>query len=658
MEAPRPLTETETRIVRIFKQAAENHAAIKGVKTQWSIYHLSREAGLDLSSYPKEGLVIQAIWIAFLSVMKSYSHDCELKYPSLADFQHAYSGEFTSCNSYELNNLWQIANWMSILFSFIPAKKNKGFALTVVCKLVEGWYIKYVTGSGQTKATRDRVKIFEVEGNIKPAPRCSKLHKERLLAASTTTVGRTDDDDAVSVTSSLTSAESISMSMHSSSSPAATPTMSSLVISVEGVQSNINTSMASDGASVLPLPAPYSSPRSGDQGIGHTAKRSRKSSITSNCLSKFHTFGPEFDLFTVTVPNSNLSSNTPPLSADDATTTTASVASTVATTAFDASANVPEFMISSSTSMMIPSFVSVPEDLSLLPVCSFPLSTSTSSSSISSFQQKHHSKLHAPAKRGRPSKKASHQTPLVTSNLNVVTDMLGSPLAAVATSASDGVIVPCCFMPPMRSISFVGYEGSNDDDDINDNIIFSDFICMDEEMNRDEEMITDDEESVGLQSLQSLDFVDKNGHYKDEDNDNDTDTVDTNIYVSKRIYSREHSRSGTGSSSTTGICVQDDDNEFQSLLGLMRERSGMTWRQSSLTLESISSCCSVGYSTTINAFASTATASTAAKIMFSVVPMDEDMMQIDSDVLAGLPLTINDHCPITSTDYFDYRLCQ
>lgn len=70
MEAPRPLTEQETKIVRIFKQAAENHAAVKGIKTQWSIYHLSREAGLDLSNHPKEGLVIQAVWIAFLSVMK------------------------------------------------------------------------------------------------------------------------------------------------------------------------------------------------------------------------------------------------------------------------------------------------------------------------------------------------------------------------------------------------------------------------------------------------------------------------------------------------------------------------------------------------------------------------------------------------------------
>eukprot|EP00981_Chlorochromonas_danica_P006836 scaffold1493_cov172-Ochromonas_danica.AAC.14 len=56
---------------------------------------------------------------------------------------------------------------MAILFTLITARKNKGLAMQVVPKIVEGWHVKYVTGSGQTRLTANRVQIFEFEGNTK-----------------------------------------------------------------------------------------------------------------------------------------------------------------------------------------------------------------------------------------------------------------------------------------------------------------------------------------------------------------------------------------------------------------------------------------------------------------------------------------------------------
>ena len=57
---------------------------------------------------------------------------------------------------------------MCTFFNYIPAKKNKGLILQVIPKLVEGSSAKYITGSGQTQATKDRVLIYELEGGVKP----------------------------------------------------------------------------------------------------------------------------------------------------------------------------------------------------------------------------------------------------------------------------------------------------------------------------------------------------------------------------------------------------------------------------------------------------------------------------------------------------------
>ena len=47
--------------------------------------------------------------------------------------------------------------------------------MEVIPKLVEGSMARYVTGSGQTQATTDRVHIYETEGNIAPLSRGRRL---------------------------------------------------------------------------------------------------------------------------------------------------------------------------------------------------------------------------------------------------------------------------------------------------------------------------------------------------------------------------------------------------------------------------------------------------------------------------------------------------
>jgi len=75
---------------------------------------------------------------------------------------------------------------MNILFRYVPPKQNKGLAMQIVPRLLEGWEAKYITGSGQTAATAARVRIYETEGCIKPSHR-TKLKRTAAAAAATAT---------------------------------------------------------------------------------------------------------------------------------------------------------------------------------------------------------------------------------------------------------------------------------------------------------------------------------------------------------------------------------------------------------------------------------------------------------------------------------------
>jgi hypothetical protein len=129
---------------------------------------IAAKAGIRLRDYSKDGIVLQALWIYYLSKIRSNKDLTTLKYPTIEQFLEAYKDMLGVNNKTELENLWHTANWMAELFKIIPAYKNKGLAIMIIPKLIEGWDAKYITGSGQKEVTKNRVTIFETEGNIKP----------------------------------------------------------------------------------------------------------------------------------------------------------------------------------------------------------------------------------------------------------------------------------------------------------------------------------------------------------------------------------------------------------------------------------------------------------------------------------------------------------
>lgn len=86
------------------------------------------------------------------------------KYKNIFEFLKIYE-EFREIRNEEQQKLFNYANWMDLLFYTMNANLNKGLALDIITRLCEGRDIKYNTGSGQTKPTKDRILIFYRESN-------------------------------------------------------------------------------------------------------------------------------------------------------------------------------------------------------------------------------------------------------------------------------------------------------------------------------------------------------------------------------------------------------------------------------------------------------------------------------------------------------------
>ena len=167
----------EWRAIQQFTDVINKHAASKVtiVTAEWDMLVLAESADINTSIYPKEGLMMHALWIIFFSQIRRLLPPTELKYQCVAPFLTAYNGKFDDHTSEDQKLLCETANWMNEMFKYLSARKNKGLAIQMVPKLVEGWGAKYVTGSGQTKATADRVLIFETEGGVQPAHRGGRM---------------------------------------------------------------------------------------------------------------------------------------------------------------------------------------------------------------------------------------------------------------------------------------------------------------------------------------------------------------------------------------------------------------------------------------------------------------------------------------------------
>jgi len=177
------LTSEDREWVEKFIGAVDDVIAKEGVSHEINLFVIADGIGLDLSTLHKEGTLMYALWVALLYSMKNHLQDEDFKYKTMEEFLDAYDGWFASESEKEKHYLWQTANWMDLLFKMITARKNKGLAMQVIPKVVEGFDAKYVTGSGQTRATANRVHVFEVEGNTKANQRGKIRIKKKVLPA-------------------------------------------------------------------------------------------------------------------------------------------------------------------------------------------------------------------------------------------------------------------------------------------------------------------------------------------------------------------------------------------------------------------------------------------------------------------------------------------
>jgi len=170
----------DLKAVEIFRTYLDNinPSLFVSLSDRPDVYSAAESSGMDLHKYPKDGIVLQAVWVLYLMKIKSVLPPETLKYQTIHEFLSHYP-EFYHIPEQEQTLLWHTANWMHELFQMIPAYKNKGLAIMIVPKLIEGWDAKYITGSGQKEVTANRVKIFENEGNVKPNSRGKQTWKSK-----------------------------------------------------------------------------------------------------------------------------------------------------------------------------------------------------------------------------------------------------------------------------------------------------------------------------------------------------------------------------------------------------------------------------------------------------------------------------------------------
>lgn len=176
-------SDEEKDLIKRFSEETNRRIEVSGFHSDMNLFDIAEAIDLDISALHKEGPVMYALWVVMLSALKAHYKMEELKYPTVDSFLETYSGYFDREPEDEKERLWHTANWMSILFTLITPRKNKGLAMQVIPKLVEGWNTKYVTGSGQTHRTANRVHIFESEGNIKANHRGKVKPKKKKRVA-------------------------------------------------------------------------------------------------------------------------------------------------------------------------------------------------------------------------------------------------------------------------------------------------------------------------------------------------------------------------------------------------------------------------------------------------------------------------------------------
>jgi hypothetical protein len=139
-----------------------NHNIFRGrINLDVTPFHYSRKVGVRIQELPKEDDRRHFLQSLFLFILRPL---IPVKYSTTEVFLEEYP-DFTKRSVIEIERLRITANWMDLVFYTLSPKNNKTFLISLIPRICEGGNVRYITGSGETKATADRVSIYRKEGN-------------------------------------------------------------------------------------------------------------------------------------------------------------------------------------------------------------------------------------------------------------------------------------------------------------------------------------------------------------------------------------------------------------------------------------------------------------------------------------------------------------
>ena len=113
-------------------------------------------------------IMLEAVVIILLSF---HPEVCSYKYIDNNALIARYPEFESTSRSSDLDKLRGFANFMNFTFYFVTAKLNRQHVFNIVTRITEGKDVRYVTGTGKTQSTSDRVLIYNREGGILPKSR-------------------------------------------------------------------------------------------------------------------------------------------------------------------------------------------------------------------------------------------------------------------------------------------------------------------------------------------------------------------------------------------------------------------------------------------------------------------------------------------------------
>ena len=185
-----------TQIVRRAKETLNTFVGPNETRVRYYLnlddapFRAIRKFDRAIEDLPKDDEQRMALQALFLIVLRP---EIPMKYRNADAFLIGYP-EFRDRSLFELEKLRMTANWMDLAFYTLSPKSNKTLLMNLIPRLCEGRSAKYVTGSGQSRATSDRVLIYHKEG------KCDKISRPQRKKQKVVGV----DEDAIAKLTAIT----------------------------------------------------------------------------------------------------------------------------------------------------------------------------------------------------------------------------------------------------------------------------------------------------------------------------------------------------------------------------------------------------------------------------------------------------------------------